>query len=199
MAGEHRVLQPKITKKSLAQNHPTTKTSMAPPPLKASRYDTNRDIALLSNLGMGYKKIAKEINLPVSTVHNVVKRYQMRGSIQDTPRSGRPVTKRTPEIQQRIETAVEENPWDSLREITDSLKDLNIGQTTVNKVIGDLGFKLRIPRKKPYLDAFTKIRRKYWCRWRVRLPSSWWHRAVWLDETGVEFTGTYQPGKKVRI
>ena len=62
---------------------------MAPPPLKASQYDTNRDIALLSNLGMGYKKITKEKNIPVSTVRNVVKRYRMRGSIQDAPLSGR--------------------------------------------------------------------------------------------------------------
>jgi len=40
--------------KFLSQSDPTTKPSMAP-----SRYETNRDIALLADLGMGYKKIAK--------------------------------------------------------------------------------------------------------------------------------------------
>ena len=53
--------------KSLPQTDSTTKTSMAP-----SRYETNRDIALLADLGMGYKKIAKYKNMPVSTVQGVV-------------------------------------------------------------------------------------------------------------------------------
>jgi len=172
---------------------------MAPSQIKESRYDTNHDIALLSDLGMGYKKIAKYKDVPVSTVRGVVKRYRMRGNVHDAPRPGRPTTKRTPELQQRIESTIEENPWSSLREITETLKDLNVGQTTVNKVIKDLGFKLRIPRKKPYLDNFTKIRRKYWCRSRTRWTTARWQTGVWLDEARVEFTGRYQPGKKVRI
>ena len=172
---------------------------MAPSQIKESRYDTNHDIALLSDLGMGYKKIAKYKNVPVSTVRGVVKRYRMRGNVHDAPRPSRPTSKRTPELQQRIESTIEENPWSSLREITETLQDLNIGQTTVNKVIKDLGFKLRIPRKKPYLDNFTKIRRKYWCRSRTRWTTARWQTGVWLDEARVEFTGRYQPGKKVRI
>ena len=121
-----------------------------------SRYDTNHDIAPLSDLGMGYKKIAKYKNMPVSTVQGVVKRYRMRGNVRDAPRPGRP-TKRTPEVQHRLEAAVEANPWVSLREITDTLQDLKISHMTVNKITKDLGFKLKMPRKKPFLDGFTKI------------------------------------------
>ena len=95
--------------KFLPQTPSTTKTSMAP-----SRYETNRDIALLADLGMGYKKIAKCKNMPVSTVQGVVKRYRMRGSVQDAPRSGRP-TKQTLELKQHIEATIDENPWASLR------------------------------------------------------------------------------------
>ena len=167
-----------------------------------TRYETNRDVALLSHLGFGYKKIAKYKNMPVSTVQGIVKRYRVRGSpgIQDAARSGRP-TKQTTKLKQHIEAKIEENPWASLREITESLKDLNlnIGRTTVGKMARNLGFKLRVPRKKPYLDGFAKIRRKFWCRLRAHWTISRWYTAVWLDETRVEYTGAYQPGKKVRI
>ena len=180
-------------RKFLSQSDPTTKPSMAP-----SRYETNRDIALLADLGMGYKKIAKYKNMPVSTVQGVVKRYRVRGSVHDAPRSGRP-TKQTPELKQHIEATIQENPWASLREITETLQDLDIGQTTVSKVIKDLGFKLRIPRKKPFIDGFTKIRRRYWCQHRVRWSAARWQAGVWLDESRVEYSGTYRPGKKVRM
>ena len=123
------------------------KTSMAP-----SRYETNHDIALLADLGMGYKKIAKCKNMPVSTVQGVVKRYRMGGSIHDAPRSGRP-TKQTLKLKQHIEATIDENPWASLREITETLKDLDIGQTTVSKVVKNDGFKLWIPRKSHLLMA----------------------------------------------
>ena len=95
--------------------------------------------------------------MPVSTVQGVVKRYRMRGNVRDAAHPGRP-TKCTPEVQQRVEAAVEANPWASLREITETLQDLNISHMTVDKITKDLGFKLRIPRKKPFLDGFTKIR-----------------------------------------
>jgi len=51
------------------------KTRMASSSHKAttSCYDTNHDIALLSDLGMGYKKIAKYKTIPVLTFQGVVK------------------------------------------------------------------------------------------------------------------------------
>ena len=150
--------------KSLPQTDSTTKTSMAP-----SRYETNCDIALLADLGMGYKKIAKYENMPVSTVQGVVKWYRMGGSVHDAPCSGRP-TKQTPELKQHIEATIDENPWASLREITETLKDLDIGQTTVSKMVKDLGYKLQIPGKKPFIDSFTKIWPRHWCQRRVRWP-----------------------------
>jgi len=139
---------------------------MAPPHLQThdshnARYENNRDIAVLSDLGWGYRKIAQQMGMPVSTVQGVVKRYRERGStsVHDAPRSGRP-TKISPIVQQRVETFVEENPKASLSQITEQLQDLDVGRSTIDKVINNLGFKLKIPRKKPFLDAFQKVRRR---------------------------------------
>ncbi|RPA97445.1 hypothetical protein L873DRAFT_1844801 [Choiromyces venosus 120613-1] len=125
--------------KSLPQSHTTTSTRMTP-----TRYETNQDIALLSNLGPGYKRIAKYENMPVSTIQGVVKQYRMQGSIQDVVHSRR-TSKQTTKLKQQIKAKIEQNLWASLREITESLRDLNVGQTTVSKVARNLGFKLRVP------------------------------------------------------
>ena len=135
---------------------------MAPPhhPIKSesatARYDKNHDIALLSDLGIGYRQIAKIKNTPISTVAGVVQRYRERGHVADTPRQGRP-TKITEEVQQRVADTVEANPRASLKQITDTLTDLNIGHTTVDKVLKQLGFKLRIPRKSQFSMACKRF------------------------------------------
>jgi len=119
--------------------------------------------------------------------------------VDDAPRSGRP-KKITSPLQQQVEDIVLANPHASLSEITDNLHNLqiDIGRSTVDTVTKELGFKLRVPCKKPYLDAFTKIRRKFWCHGRLNWQKEDWRKAVWLDESRMEFV-VHQPGRKVCI
>ena len=144
---------------------------MAPPHLKTktndsynARYENNRDIAVLADVGWGYRKITQHMGMPVSTVAGVVKRYRERGSasVHDAPRSGRR-TKISSFVQHQVESLVEENPRASLSEITEGLQSvgLDIGRSTVDKVTKGLGFKLKVPRKKPFLDNFQKVRHRY--------------------------------------
>ncbi|PUU83745.1 hypothetical protein B9Z19DRAFT_958129, partial [Tuber borchii] len=58
---------------------------------------------------------------------------------------------------------------------------------TVNKVTKQLGFQLRIPRKKPFLTPFAKIRRKYWSRKRLSWTKMDWRKCVWLDEAKMQY------------
>ena len=150
---------------------------MAPPHLDkrvTKRHERNREIALLSDLGLPAKQIARKWGLGPSTVRGVIKRYRLRGSVEDAPRSGRP-KKISSKIQQQVESTVLANSHSSLTQITDNLHKLqiNISQGTVDIVIKQLGFKLLVPRKKPYLDGFTKIQRNYWCyrrrNWKRRI------------------------------
>ena len=123
--------------------------------------------------------------------------YRMYSRLDDAPRSGHPTLVSEANLQ-AIERAVENDPWASLNDVTKRLHSLKpkVGQTTINKATKQLGFKLRIPLKKPFLDEFQRIRRKYWCYQR---PS--WKlcdgRTFWLDECKVEFSTTAQPGRKV--
>jgi len=180
-------------------NRHTHRSSMAPQriPASSTRYERNHDIALLSDLGKSYEQIARDLGVAPSTVRGVVKRYRARGHVQEAGRSGRP-SKITPDILQQVENAVQENPRASLDEIVEGLQDLEIGRTTVNKVTKQLGFQLRIPRKKPFLTPFAKIRRKFWCRKRRHWAIAKWRQGIWLDEAKMQYVA-YQPGRKVRI
>lgn len=177
--------------------HSSSARNMAPPYTQAVRYDQNRDIAALADYGLGYKKIAKQIGINPSTVRNVVKRYRERGHVHDAPRSGRP-TKITKTARKKIEAAVEDNPRATLRQITDLVYDLHFGHTTVDKVIKQSGFRLTVPRKKPFLKSIQKEKRLDWCRRRRRWREREWRKMIWLDEAKVEYTA-HQPGRRIRI
>ena len=176
---------------------------MAPPHTGAhayrSRYERSHAIAVLADLETrkSYSQIARELGIPRSTVQSVVKRYRARGHIGDASRSGRP-SKITEDIKLRVEKSVQDNPHASLNEITESIQDLDIGRTTVNKVTKQLGFQLRIPRKKPFLTPIAKICRQYWSRKRLSWTKMDWRKCVWLDEAKMQYVA-YQPGRKVRI
>src|SRR5207302_6196797 len=93
-------------------------------------------------------------------------RYGIYGRIDDAPRSGHP-TLLSPANLQAIEHVVENEPRASLKDLTERLQGLKlkVRRTTVDKATKQLGFKLQIPHKKPFLDEFQQIRRKYWCYW----------------------------------
>ena len=133
-----------------------------------SRYERSHAIAALADLETwkSYSQIARELGIPRSTVQSVVKQYRARGHIGDARRSGQP-SRITKDIKLRVEKTVQDNLRASLNEITESIQDLDISRTTVNKATKQLGFQLRIPQKKPFLTPFAKVRRKYWSRKRL--------------------------------
>jgi len=88
---------------------------MAPPHhLKKSesakaRYDKSHDIALLADIGMGYREIVKMKDTLISTVAGVARLYREGGNVTDTthPRYSAKITKA---VQQRVEDTVKANP-----------------------------------------------------------------------------------------
>ena len=167
-----------------------------------AKHDRRQEVILLTSLGWRYKRIAEKTSIPTSTIRDIIKEFNTCGSTQDAPRSGRPL-KVTEDISPAVESIADENRWSSLQELTEKLYtlDIKIGRLSVNKTVKQLGFELRIPRKKPYLDSFKKIRQKYWCKRLDRAfskTSKWWRRIVWLDECKVEFEG-YRRRQRIRI
>ena len=116
----------------------------------SKREELNSKIyTLCRHSGWGYEKIASELGLSKSRVRDVVKRGdERRGDVKDAPRSGRP-SKLTKEKRKRVLEVVDENPRLSLREIT-NIADVGLGRSSIDKILHESGFHLKIPRKKPF-------------------------------------------------
>ena len=80
------------------------------------------------------------------------------GDVKDAPRSGRPSTI-TKAKRKRILEVVEENPRLSLREIT-NVAHVGLGHSTVDKILKEAGFRLKIPKKKPFWRPKQNEKRK---------------------------------------
>ena len=52
--------------------------------------DLREKIVELYKTGKGYKKISKELRMPISSVQTLIKKWKMRDSVETKPRSGRP-------------------------------------------------------------------------------------------------------------
>lgn len=52
--------------------------------------DLREKVVELYKTGKGYKKISKELRMPISSVKTLIKKWKMRGSVETKPRSGRP-------------------------------------------------------------------------------------------------------------
>jgi transposase len=173
---------------------------MAPPHTQFNpRYDRNRDIAALSDIGYGYKRIARQTGLNPSTVCCLVKRYWERDHVHDTPIPDRP-WKFTNEAAEKIVSVTQENPQASLKQLAEQLNNLHltVGRTTIDRITKEAGFKLVVLRKKPWFQKKHKQRRLEWCHWKKGWSREDWRKIVWLDEAKVDYIA-YQPGRKVRI
>jgi len=98
---------------------------------------------------MGYNKISKLMKLSKSTVSTVIKKAENHnGNTHDAPRAGRP-TKITDVKRKIILDIIDAEPHLELRDITQKA-NVGLGKDTINKISGEAGYKLKIPRKKPF-------------------------------------------------
>jgi hypothetical protein len=67
---------------------------------------------------------------------------------------------------------VENEPFLTLHDIAEKA-DVGLGKTTVDKIIGEAGFKLIIPRKKPYWRKGQKQKRINFASRRLRWTREW--------------------------
>ncbi|CAF4499633.1 unnamed protein product [Rotaria sp. Silwood2] len=92
----------------------------------------------------------------------LAKTFDVTGSIEDEPRSGRPITVRTEENRQLVSQTFLLNPRTSQRRASD---DLNISRTSLQRLMKDLNLK---PYKSRLLQALNEDdpdRRLEFCEW----------------------------------
>ena len=141
--------------------------------------------------GQGHWKIRKEMNLALSTVGNIIRKYKKYGdSTANLLRNGRP-RKINESTSRWISRNAQINPFITHSEIKTDLKGpaINVSKDTISRALYCTGFHSRSPRKVPFLKTKTVKDRLRFVETYEKKGMQFWEKVIWLDETKVELFG----------
>ena len=118
--------------------------------------DLQEKLIQLYETGKGYKKISKELRMPISRVQTLMKKWKMRDSVETKPRSGRP-TNISATTDRKIVLDAKKNPQITSAEIQDSLKEcgLAVSRCTIRRHLRKNGLKKDISTQMPQSFLLT--------------------------------------------
>ena len=118
--------------------------------------DIRRAIISIHNTSKGYKAISKDLCIPVSTVHNVSKKFTKHGTVKNLPGRGgkRKLDERS---LRRLVRMVEKTPRQSSKDLKANLEQsgLMVSTSTIGSTLNQTGLYLRRPMKTPLLRKKT--------------------------------------------
>lgn len=131
------------------------------------------------------RKIAENLGLSTSTVHNIVKRFREFRDISVRKGQGRKPLLNARDLRalrrhclrNRHATVTIIATW--AREYFGKPLSLN----TVRRCIQKCNLKLYYARRKPYINSMQKRRRVLWARAHLRWTERLWNRVLWSDES----------------
>ena len=141
--------------------------------------------------GQGYRKIGKEMNLALSTVGNIIRKYKKCGDgTANLPRNGRPrkINERT---LRWISRNVQINPFITRSKIKTDLEGvrINVSKDTISRALYRTGFHSRSPRKVPLLKTKPVKDRLKFVETYEKKGKQFWEKVIWSDEKKVELFG----------
>ena len=138
----------------------------------------------------GYKSIVGDLNVPVSTVRSVIKKFTAHGIVTNLPGCGRK-RKIDDRMQQRIVRMVDKKPRTTPKQIQAALQTqgTTVSARTIRRLLNEMGCYGRRPRRSPLLTQRHKKARLEFAKTFLGKPKSFWENVLWTDETKVELFG----------
>ena len=135
--------------------------------------------------GCTYAYIAGELNIPKSTVGNIIRRFLERGTTDSLVRSGRPklISERGMRVILRM---IYNNRRISLTKISSQITP-RLSVSTIRRALHDIGLNSRIARVKPFLTTNHQAKRLAWAQERKDWVSEQRDRVIFTDELSVEW------------
>ncbi|MBN3280925.1 TCB1 transposase, partial [Polyodon spathula] len=139
--------------------------------------------------GEGYKNISKSLNISVSTVYSIIKKWKGHCTTQTLHRSGRP-SKLSSQRRKLVRDATV-RPTTTLKELQSSMADMgeNVQQSTISRTLHKSSLYVRVERRKPllkinHLKACMEFATKH-----LSDPAKMLQKVLWSDETKLELFG----------
>lgn len=168
-----------------AESHPTTLVMKKTKEVSAAM--RKQIIQCRQKDKIGYAAIGQRFGIPKSTVRGIVKRYEVRGTIDSSPRSGRP-SQMTDRTRRRCLQEVKRNPRITADDLRNQLQDagVKVSNTTVKRHLNSMNLHGRRPRHKPLLKATHRNQRLNFAKRYIEESDAFFHKILWSDETKIE-------------
>lgn len=139
------------------------------------------------NEGLTEREIQKETQIPKSTIHDIISKYKLHGTVLRLRGTGRPKALDDKDKNILLEY-VEADPKISSRKLCKKLEE-ETGKVVCNKTIirslNELGFKSRVPKRLPLLSSKNIMQRSLkseeWSNWTLKQ----WNNVLFSDETKI--------------
>uniref|UniRef100_A0A8C5PHJ1 Transposase n=1 Tax=Leptobrachium leishanense TaxID=445787 RepID=A0A8C5PHJ1_9ANUR len=138
----------------------------------------------------GYKSISRDLDLPLSTVRNIIKKFATPGTVANLSGHGRK-RKIDERLQRRIVRMVDKQPQTSSKEIQAVLQaqGASVSARTICRHVNEMKRYGRRPRRTPLLTQRHKKARLQFAKMYSSKPKSFWENVLWTDETKIELFG----------
>jgi transposase len=162
-------------------NHPTNRKECE------WSQETRNFIVAWSIMGMSQRAIAKELDIPRTTVQSIIHKYDRTGTVENKPRPGRP-PKLDARALRRLDWLVTKNAEARrapLAEITEEL-NADVCERTVRRGMKKIGINCRPAAIKPFVSKENAKKRVEWCKEKLDWTEEDWANVCWSDECSVE-------------
>lgn len=132
------------------------------------------------------KTTAKRLGVSPNTVRLTIQKYQEQGTIDDSPRSGRPriTSSRTDAL---IVRSMKAEPFQSVKQLNESIsQDIRPSERTTNRRLHEAGLSGRRARVKPHITDANATKRLAFAQENVHLTAEDWRRHIFSDETLIQ-------------
>lgn len=127
------------------------------------------------------RSIVTLLNIPKSTVHDVIKRWNLEHANHPKPRPGRP-HKLTERDRRSLVRCVKKDRTSSAHTLAKHLQT-PISIKTVRRELHAIGYNGRAAAHKPFVTPLNAKRRLEWCRAHQLWTTEEWKKVMWSDES----------------
>lgn len=159
--------------------------------------ETKEKIKKMFEEGERQANIALLLNICQPSVSNVVNEARNNGYLSAHKKgAGRPLVTNS-RSHRRLSRILDENRFVTVSQCRESMEEcgIKISRSTVHRRMKEIGFKSRVPKKKPMLNIKQRVKRLKWAKNHISLSDNYWNQVIFSDESKFEIPA----GRKGRV